>query len=387
MSRRHALERKAAALLLCGLGGLATLGCSGCEQTKADEPPPAAPAAPPGELQLGAPPPFLKLAPVQIASDAGIATATGKVAFNEDKVSRVGAPVNGRVTALLVQPGDRVKKGQPLIDIASPDVDAAVSDLVAAEADLAVTRKNLDRQKRLFAEQAVAAKDVQQAESDETKAEAGAARARARLEVLGIDPARAAAHATRYSLRSPLDGTVVERPALQGMEVRSDAGQPLVTVADLSTLWVIADVYERDLGSVKVGQLATVHVPAYPEAFSGKVVHVGDLVDPTTRTVKIRIELPNQDGRLKPEMFAKVTLQGVADAGGAPVLSVPSDAVVSDGDSSAVIVAVGHGRFQKRTIEVGPEQDGRVRVLSGLSPGEKVVVEGALFLKQEIEDR
>jgi membrane fusion protein, heavy metal efflux system len=287
------------------------------------------------------------------------------------------------VVELLVRPGDRVRKGQGLLAIASPDAESAVSDYVAAVADKAVADRNLERQRRLFADQATAYKEVLQAESEDTKAAAALARAQGRLEVLGIDPA---AHAmrSRFVLRSPIEGIVVERPALAGMEVRADSGAPLVTVADLSRLWVLADVYERDLGLVTAGQRATVRVAAYPgRTFEGTVIHVGELVDPQTRTVKVRIDVANPTLDLKPEMFARVGFAGRPAAG--PGVTVPTSALLSDGDASAVIVALGEGRFQKRTVESGPESDGRVRVLSGIRPGEKVVVDGALYLKSAIE--
>jgi cobalt-zinc-cadmium efflux system membrane fusion protein len=345
----------------------------------------AEPPSGPGETRLAAPPPFLKVAPVTESTEAGVAAATGRVTFNEDRVSRVGSPLNGRILELLVKPGDKVKKGQPLVVIASPDAQGAITDLIAAEADISVARKNLERNKRLYADQAVPQKDVLQAEGDFTKAAAAVDRARGKLEVLGIDPKQKTA---RFTLRAPIDGTCVERPATAGMEVRADAGAPLLTIADLASLWVLADVYERDLGQVATGQSATVRVPAYPtEAFTGKVSHVGDLVDPQTRTVKLRVVVDNKDGRLKPEMFAKVMLSAARVDGAPKILSVPAEAVLSDGEASAVIVARESGRFQKRTIEVGAEQDGKVRILAGLSPGENVVVEGALFIKAEIDDR
>lgn len=347
---------------------------------KASEPP-----SNPGETHLSAPPPFLKIAAVTESTDSGVAAATGRVTFNEDRVSRVASPLNGRILELLVQPGDRVKKGQPLMVIASPDAQGAIADLIAAEADLSVARKNLERTRRLYADQAVPQKDVLQAEGDFTKAEAAVDRARGKLEVLGIDPRQKTA---RFTLRAPIDGTCVERPATAGMEVRADAGAPLLTIADLGSLWVLADVYERDLGQVATGQAAAIRVPAYPsESFTGKVSHVGDLVDPQTRTVKLRVVVDNKEGRLKPEMFAKVMLSAAQVQGAPKILIVPAEAVLSDGEASAVIVARDGGRFQKRTIEVGAEQDGKVRILAGLSPGEKVVVEGALFIKAEIDDR
>jgi RND family efflux transporter MFP subunit len=170
------------------------------------------------------------------------------------------------------------------------------------------------------------------------------------------------------------------------MEVRPDSGTPLVTVADLTRLWVLADVYERDLARVQAGAKAVVRVVASPgKTWEGKVTHVGDLVDASTRTVKLRIEVANPTLELKPEMFARVTLQ--APPSPTPELSVPSSALLSDGETSAVVVALGKGRFQKRAVETGAEADGRVHILSGLAAGDSVVVDGALFLKAAIDGR
>lgn len=366
-------RRGAAALALAAV--LAVPLASGCSRPARAAP---APALPPGQVKLREVPDFVKVAPVEVSSDAGTTQATAKVAFDEGRVSRVGAPVSGRVVELRVQPGDHVRKGQPLLVIASPDAESAFADWIAARADAALAEKNLERQRRLLADQAVSQKEVQQAEGDATKARAARARALARLEVLGISPDDAGGKPSRYLLRAPLDGVVVERPASVGLEVRADSGTPLVTVADLSRLWVLADVFERDLGAVAKGGRAEVRVAAWPgRTWEGKVAHVGDVVDPQSRTVKVRIEVQNPDQKLKPEMFARVSLRGApAEAS----LAVPSQAVLSDGAASAVVVALGDGRFERRTIEAGPERDGRVRVLSGLSPGERVVVDGAIYL-------
>lgn len=360
---------------------LAALACG-----RAAPPAPPPPQAAPGEARVAAPADLVKVAAVEAVAEAGLTAATGKVTFDEERVSRVASPVSGRVVELLAHPGDRVAKGQALLTIASPDAQSAVADYVAAEADEAVAARSLDRQKRLFKDQAVSAKEVQQAESDATKARAAQARAAGRLEVLGIDPKALDVRTSRFLLRAPIAGVVVDRPAFPGMEVRPDSGTPLVVVADLSRLWVMADVYERDLPRVARGQAATVRVAAAPgRDFVGRVAHVGDLVDAATRTVKVRVEVDNPKLELKPEMFARVAIQGTAPD--APVVTVPSAALLSDGEGFAVVLATGDGRYQKRAVEVGGEQDGRVRVLSGLARGDRVVVDGALYVKAEIEGR
>src|SRR5256885_1095016 len=274
---------------------------------------PSAPAAGQGdhesELRLdpsGRKIQYLKFAEVAVAAASSVTAGTGEIAFGEDHTSRAGSPLSGRVEELLVKPGDTVKKGQPLLTIASPEVEAAIADEHAAAADLALQRRNLDRARALLADQAIARKDVAQAESDLAKAQAARERAAARLAVLGI---RADEHSSRFTLRAPLAGTVVERAALPGAEVRADAGTPLVTISDLGRVWVFADVHEADLAAVRAGHEAQVTVASYPGVtFPARIEHVGEVVDPQTRTVKIRLAADNPERRLKPEMFARVIL-------------------------------------------------------------------------------
>jgi len=178
---------------------------------------------------------------------------------------------------------------------------------------------------------------------------------------------------------------VVERTALPGSEVRADAAAPLVTISDLSRVWVLADVYERNLAYVKAGQTADLTVASYPgTVFKARIDHVGDVVDPQTRTVKIRLSAENREHRLKPEMFARVTLPL---EGPHAAVTVPSSAVLTDGENNVVMVVTGENRFAKRNVEVGAQMDGRTTIISGVHPGERVVVEGALFLKAELENR
>jgi cobalt-zinc-cadmium efflux system membrane fusion protein len=323
---------------------------------------------------------FIKLAEVTAEADVSMASATGKVAFNEDVTSRVGSPVSGRVAQLHVQLGDKVKKGQPLITIASPEVEAARAEAIQASADMQLAQRAYDRAERLFADGNIPKKDLQSAEDDLIKAKSNVQRTDARLQLLGVNRET---FSPSYVLRAPIDGTVVERAILPGQEVRSDGGTPLITIADLKTLWVLADIYERDLERAEEGSMAEVRVAAYSDVFKGVVKHVGEVVDPNTHTVKVRILVDNTDGRLKPEMFAKVTLSQKKPK---TVIAVPSSAVLSDGETNSVIVADAHGNYQVRNIDVGAERDGKVRVLSGLNTGEKIVVQGALFVKNELDN-
>jgi len=320
----------------------------------------------------------------------GLTAATGRIAFDEDHTSRVGSPVSGRVDQILVKPGDRVRKGQVLLTIASADVEGALGEARAAAADLTLAERTQERAQDLFNEHAIAKKELLQAESDADKARSNLERTRSRLDLLGLKPDD---HTSRFALRAPVAGTVVERTVLPGAEVRADAGGSLATISELGTLWAYADIFERDLAQVHTGLAAEVRVASYGNrAFPARVAHVGDTVDPQTRTVKVRLVVDNRGGELKPDMFARIALSAT---GADQVVVVPRNAVLSDGESSVVIVDRGGNRFEKRKVELGsggvgsgsPATDPWVPITSGVAPGDWVVTDGALFLKAELENQ
>lgn len=326
--------------------------------------------------------PFLKIESVEVSAAGASVVLTGRVSFDEDHTQRVASPIDGRATAILVKAGDRVKLSQPLIQITSPQVGELQASAQKADQDLAVAQKALDRAHKMQADNAVSEKELAQIDADFKKAKSAAASAAAELHALGItasDPTVGAA------LRAQVAGTIVERNVLVGQEVRADATLPLLTISDLDTVWVLADVYEQDLRLVKEGTKVNVTVPAYPDTkFEGTVAHIDDVLDPSSHTVKLRCVVPNLDHSLKPEMFAKVEVAADANT---KVMTIPTKAVLTDTEHTRVAVSRGVGKFELRAVDVGAEVDGRVRVLSGLMPGERVVTEGALFLKGEMEDQ
>jgi cobalt-zinc-cadmium efflux system membrane fusion protein len=319
---------------------------------------------------------------VSESSGATAVALPGKVSFDEDHTQRVASPIDGRAVSILVKLGDKVRPGQPLISLSSPNVGQIQADAQKALSDLGLAQKSSERVHKLKEEGAVAEKEVAQVEGDLRKARSDYARASVQLKALGISPSDPAVNA---ALRAQIGGVVVERNVLVGQEVRADQATSLLTVSSLDTVWVFADAYEQDLGLVEVGDPVAIEVPAYPgEKFAGKVTHVGEVVDPASRTVKIRCVVPNPAHRLKPEMYAKVE---VRDNGRRKVILVSSKAVLSEGDKSVVIVATEGNVFRARRVDVGPEVDGQVRVLGGLTPGEKIVTDGAIFMKREIESQ
>jgi cobalt-zinc-cadmium efflux system membrane fusion protein len=323
---------------------------------------------------------FIKVEAVAETAGATSVTLPGRVSFDEDHTQRVASPIDGRAVSLLAKLGDKVRAGQPLIELSSPNVGQLQADAQKAMSDLSLADKAMERVHKLQAEGAVADKDVSQAENDYHKAKSDSARTTAQLKSLGVsatDPAVAVA------LRAQIPGIVVERNVLVGQEVRADQASPLITITSLDTVWVQADAYEQDLSLVAEGDAVTIRVPAYPaETFPGKVGHVGEVVDPATRTVKIRCLVDNKSRKLKPEMFARVD---VLNAAGHKLMLVPAQAVLNDGDKSIVIVASEGNVFRSRRVEVGPETEGKVRILSGLHAGEKIVTDGAIFMKREID--
>jgi len=363
-------------VLLCALLGGVACGNGAGSHAEAGEHTPGSLRLAPGNPKLD----FIKVETVKESEAATAIALTGRVAFDEDHTQRVASPIDGRAVQILVRPGDRVGAGQALITLSSPNAGALQADAQKAISDLGVAQKAFERTQKLAADGAISDKEVAQSEADFKKARSDVARTSAQLKALGLtagDPA------TTISLRAQIAGTVVDRTVLNGQEVRADAPNPLMTISNLAAVWVLADVYEQDLGAVSNGAPVRVQVPAYPgEWFAGKVGHVGDLVDTTTRTVKIRCVVPNPDGRLKPEMFAKIE---IANASHKKILSIPSRAVINESDQAKVVVAGENNSFHARLVQVGPTVEGAVRVLAGLEPGERIVTDGALFLKQEID--
>ncbi|HEY2903134.1 MAG TPA: efflux RND transporter periplasmic adaptor subunit [Polyangia bacterium] len=376
-----------AALLAVAGGAVAVTGCS---KGNAEAPESAEQSAngPEGardfiKLDPGSPRlDFIKIEVVKESSRGSEIALPGRVTFDEDHTQRVASPIDGRVVGILVKPGDKVRAGQALIELSSPQVGQLQSDALKALSDLSVAQKAIDRAHKLQVDGAISEKEVAQTEGDFRKAKSDYARASAQLKSLGVTPGEPAVN---VSLRAQIPGVVVERNVLAGQEVRADQAMPLLTISSLDVVWVLGDVYEQDLSAIEPGSTVNVSVPAYPgQMFAGTVKHIGDVVDANSRTVKVRCTVANPDHRLKPEMFAKVIVQNV---GGRKFIAVPSKAVLSDGETSVVVVATEGNVFKARKVEVGPDNNGTVRILAGLTAGEKIVTDGAIFMKKEVDRR
>jgi len=314
----------------------------------------------------------------------------GKVAYGEDRYSKISSPLQGRVVEVRAKLGDRVEAGATLLVIDSSDITAAYSEFVKEASELEYSTRAQELAKELYATKALALKDLKQAENDLIKARAEFRRAKERLLSLRIPaaelekPLAQQRITSRFEMKSPLTGTVVERAVTPGQSVGGDVGQVLFTVADLDRLQVVADVYERDLALVKVSQVGRINVEAYPGTdFASVVASIGDVVDPNTRTIKVRAWVDNRDQRLKPEMFARLRLD-IGDA--TAFLTIPKEAVVEIDGKHFVYVVEGTNRYLKHEVTVSNVSSGQVRILEGLTSGQRIVTKGAVLVKgQEVK--
>lgn len=315
--------------------------------------------------------------------------APGKVEANPTQVSKIVMPVVGRVGRVLVNLGDTVHKGQPILTVDSPDAASAMSAFRQAEANIAIARAgvakadaDLQRTKDLYEHRAAAQKEVMaaetvliQAKAAQTESEASREEALKRLEVLGL--AQGSVINQLVSVRTSISGKVIDISAVPG-EFRNDTSTPIATVADLSTVWIAADVPEDQVRFAKVGSTVRITLSAFPgETFTGKVMRVGDMVDPQTRTVKVRAQLPNPEGRFRPEMFAQLR----DDQGSVDLPVVPRTALIENQGRTVIYVERAHGDFEEVAVVVAWQGPDRVAIRSGIHAGDRVVTTGGMLLR------
>ena len=315
----------------------------------------------------------LLVAPVEQRSVALPFTLPAVVEADPARLVKLMPPMAGRIVRLNKQLGDQVKAGEVLLTMDSPDFAQAAADAAKARAALTLASHGLERQRELDKSDLAVRRDLEQAQSDFAQAASEAARADARLRQTG---ARAAATADgKLAVRSPIAGRVVDLAAAEGA-YWNDATASLMTVADLSRVFVSANAQEKDLARLYVGQQASVKLDAYAAPLTGQVRYVGDLLDADTRTVKVRLPFDNRDGRLKPGMFAEATLSARPHQG----ILVPMAAVVQGGFSSHAFVEVSPWRFAPREVKLGVQIGQQVEVLAGLRAGERIVVKDGVLL-------
>ncbi|MEY4704363.1 MAG: hypothetical protein RL042_559 [Nitrospirota bacterium] len=327
---------------------------------------------------------------VELGSGAQDLTLVGKVAYGEDRYSRISSPLQGRVLEVRAHLGERVQAGSVLLVLDSQEIAQAYSEYVKEDSDLQYATRARELAKDLYENKALPLKDLKQAENELIKARAEFRRAKERLLSLRVPaqeldkPLDRQKITSRFEMKSPLTGVVVERNVTPGQSIGGDSSQVVFTVADLDMLQVVADVYERDLALVKEGQFATVSVEAYPDvSFPATVATIGDVVDPTSRTIKLRAWVNNKDHRLKPEMFARLHIQ-VGES--TPLLLIPREAVLEVDGKQFVYIVEGANQYVKREVKVSTISPDHVRVLEGLTSGQRIVIKGAVLIKgQEVK--
>jgi cobalt-zinc-cadmium efflux system membrane fusion protein len=311
--------------------------------------------------------------------------ATGTVAFNQNRSTQVLSPISGPVARILVAIGSRVSRGDALAVVASPDFANAVSALRKSEAIARNTRRIADLDQQLFKNDAIARRDLEQAQTDAINAEADRDASVQQLRSLGVNEKTIADIRENRPvenmggvIRSPISGTVVEKLISPGQLLT--ASTPCFTVADLSTVWVMANVFEADLPFVHAGDTADV-ITGSGQTLPGRVDYIAALVDPNTRAVAVRIDVPNPGEVLKRDLFVRVQMHSQTLQQG---ILIPASAVLRDDENLPfVFVVKAGGTFERRRIDLGARIGDRQAIRSGLAPGETIVIEGGLFLQNE----
>jgi membrane fusion protein, heavy metal efflux system len=297
------------------------------------------------------------------------------------RVVHVFAPAGGRIVEMKVRPWDRVEKGQTLAVLESGELARAVADYHKAVADSQVKQKALVRAQDLLDHGSISGKDYEQAQGDAQQSRAEVEAVREQVQVFGMDPDHAS---TELLVRAPRAGIILDIGAAPGEFSQAlTAPAPLATVADLTSVWALGDIYEQDLSATKLGEEAQVTLNAYPnQHWTGRVSVVSGAVDAATRTLHVRVVLPNAGAQIKPGMFGAIRILRSSSQG----ILVPAAAVIREGNDAYVFVGKGNGRFERRTVKIGRTLDGSIEILSGVNEGETIVSEGSLLLRSAGQD-
>ncbi len=329
--------------------------------------------------------PAVRLGRVERKRLGSVVNATAMIEPDANRVAQVTSRIAARVVRLRAQPGEQVTPGEPLVILNSVDLGKAKTDYLKARALESIAAQHLKREAQLYEQKIAARKDALEAEAahDGALAELKASRETLIL-LIGPDEVRdlnwsGNGHPlSEFTLTSPIGGTLVKRDLTVGSLIDSNSDPMLVI--DLDDVWVIANIFERDLDGIAVGAPAQITVEAYPgQRFEGTVRYIADTVDRETRTIKARIEVGNPDHRLKPGMFAHATMDAGCD--GREVLVAPESAIYQADSRQVAFVAAGGNRFQVREVVLGRTTTGAVEVVSGLHAGEQVVTQGGVTLK------
>jgi cobalt-zinc-cadmium efflux system membrane fusion protein len=323
----------------------------------------------------------IQVVTVQPASWPRVLRLTGTVAYNSFLTTPVISQVSGPVSRILVSPGQQVKKGQPMLYVSSPDYSQLRANYLKARDAHSLAHKNYLRSQDLFAHHAIAERDLQAAESAEIQAQADQQAAEQSLKILGIprpDTLVENSISPEIPVLAPISGEAVERLCAPGQVIQAGQTQ-CFTISDMSTVWVLANVYENQLAFVHVGDPVAMKTDAYPDTFQGKISFMGAALDPTSRTLQARIDTRNPSSRLKKDMYVTATV--VAGKIENAIL-VPDAAVLRDAENEPfVYVASAQDQFTRRPVKLGQSSDGKTQITDGLKPGEQVAGDGSLFLQ------
>ena len=315
-----------------------------------------------------------------------VMTATGKVEADADRIAHVSPRISGQIVSVQASLGEHVTAGQTLLTLKSLEMAEAANRFRLSKTKLALAEANMMRIRTLVDKKIVARKELLQAETDYKIAQTELQNDQERLSLYGASSSKV--QSSSYNKASlmvpaPISGTITEKHAIVGE--LSDPSKSLFTVVDLSSIWVVVDIYEKDLAKVRTGQRATVTVDAYPDVkLTGHVTYIADVLDAATRTLKVRVEVPNPGRMLKPEMFARVELAPSASA--VMTLAVPEDAIQEIDGKKVIFVADDRGEvFRPETVETGRFSGGQVEIISGLREGQRYAGKGSFILKSELK--
>lgn len=369
-------------LLALFLAGILLAGCSG-DDSKARTYADTNSAA--GKAELFSVPKdqmsHVQVLTVQPVSLPRVLRLPGAVAFNGFLTTPVITQVSGPVSRIVVSPGQQVKSGQPMLYVSSPDYSQLRANYLKARDAHSLAHKNYARSQDLYAHHAIAERDLQAAESAEIQAQADLQAAEQALKILGISrPEVLVEHpvSPEVPLIAPINGETVERLCAPGQVIQAGQTQ-CFTISNMSTVWVLANVYENALAYVHVGDPVTIKTDAYPDTFTGRISFMGAALDPTSHTLQARIDTRNPGGKLRKDMYVTATVSAgeIKNA-----LVVPDSAVLRDAENEPfVYVQAGENQFARRSVKLGQTTDGKTEILSGLQPGDRIAGDGSLFLQ------
>jgi membrane fusion protein, heavy metal efflux system len=318
---------------------------------------------------------------VQRSSLPNILQLPGSVSYNAFQTTPVITQVSGPVLRVLAYPGQHVRAGQPMLEVSSPDYAQDRSAYLKARQAYWLAQQDYQRSKDLYAHHAISQSQLEQDQTAQAEAQADLAAAEQALKVLGISDLASVnkdAISAEIPVFAPISGEVVERTVAPGQVVQAGSTQ-CFTISNMSTVWVHANVYQNDLAYIHVGEPVSIETNAYPQLFYGRISYIAPALDPTTRTLQVRIVTENPGEKLKKDMYVTVVVNAGFIRG---ALTVPDDAVLRNSENQPfVYVEAAAGEFGQRLVTIGAAQDGRMQILSGLNPGERVVANGSLFLQ------